>query len=104
MRRWIVLAARLYPRAWRHRYGEEFDALVEDMRPSWRQFSDVTRGAVQMQIRTGASYLKVVGVLAVAGAIAAAAMSFRVPTRYVSSAVIQLKAEPQGGAPDLERV
>src|SRR3954447_15369961 len=99
MRRWIGLAARLYPRAWRHRYGEEFDALVEDMRPSWRQFTDVTRGAMQMQIRMGRSYLIVLGVSAVAGAIVATAMSFRVPTRYVSSAVIQLKAEPQGDRP-----
>ena len=38
---------------------------------------------MQMQVRTGASYLKLA--LAVAGAIAAAAMSFRVPPRYVSS-------------------
>src|SRR4051812_50122754 len=80
MKRWIGLAAKLYPRAWRQRYGEEFDALVEDMQPSWRQLTDVTRGAMQMQIRTGASYLKLVGVLAGGGAILGGALSFRVTT------------------------
>ena len=33
MRRWILLAANLYPRAWRVRYGEEFQALLEDVDP-----------------------------------------------------------------------
>jgi len=34
MRRWIILAGRLYPRDWRDRYGEEFTAVLEDARPT----------------------------------------------------------------------
>jgi hypothetical protein len=30
MRRWISLAGKLHPRAWRERYGDEFDALLKD--------------------------------------------------------------------------
>src|SRR5687768_13915943 len=52
MKRLIEWAARLYPRAWRERYGEEFRALIEDVRPGWRELWDVLRGACGMQMRT----------------------------------------------------
>jgi hypothetical protein len=35
MRRFILLLARLYPRSWRRRYGEEFEALLRDLNPRW---------------------------------------------------------------------
>jgi len=47
MRRWIALAARLYPRSWRDRYGEEFDALLEDATADWQQFLNVAQGALE---------------------------------------------------------
>ena len=34
MRRWIELAAQLYPRSWREEYGDEFAALLDDVRAS----------------------------------------------------------------------
>ena len=31
--KWLLrAAARFYPRAWRDRYGEEFDVLIDDLR------------------------------------------------------------------------
>ncbi len=45
-------AARLYPRWWRERYGEEFAALLEDARPGFGGTLDVARGAMAMQMRT----------------------------------------------------
>jgi hypothetical protein len=36
MRRWMRIIARLYPAGWRARYGDEFDALLEDVRPGGR--------------------------------------------------------------------
>lgn len=99
MRLWIRFAANLYPYAWRQRYGEEFDALLEDVRPGWREFTDVTRGALKMQMTTGATYLKLAGALAVVGAIAAGALSFRVPKQYVSSTVLQATVKQQGDQP-----
>ncbi len=50
--------------AWRERYGEEFDALLEQVDAGWRPLADVVRGAFTMQMRTGASYLKLAGALA----------------------------------------
>jgi hypothetical protein len=58
MRRWIALSAKLYPRAWRQRYGLEFDALMEDVKPDRREFADVLRGAVKMQTKSETAYLK----------------------------------------------
>lgn len=51
MKRLIRLAARLYPRRWRDRYGEEFEALLDDVRPGGRIAFDVLIGAGSMQIR-----------------------------------------------------
>jgi hypothetical protein len=43
----------LYPRWWRHRYGEEFTALLEDLsgrRSRWRLFIDVAAGALDAHL------------------------------------------------------
>jgi len=90
VRRWIALAAYLYPQAWRERYGEEFDALLEDAAADWRQLWNVTYGAFAMQLTHGITYLKVAGGLALAGGVLALAASYRVPPRYVSSAVVRI--------------
>src|SRR5882724_10639903 len=90
MKAWLRWSARFYPRAWRERYGEEFDALLEQVDAGWRHVADVLRGALTMQLRTGASYLKLAGALAVVGAFASLAASFAVPQSYVSSAVVRM--------------
>jgi hypothetical protein len=64
MRRWIRLAAALYPRRWRERYSAEFQALIEDVNPGWREFTDVMLGALKMQMSTATTYLKIAGVAA----------------------------------------
>jgi hypothetical protein len=81
--KWLLRAAvRLYPRAWRDRYGDEVDALIEDMTPRWRHVANIVAGALIMQI----SRLALVPVaLAVAGALAGAAMSLAMPAVYASS-------------------
>jgi capsular polysaccharide biosynthesis protein len=94
MRRWILLAANLYPRAWRVRYGEEFQALLEDVSPGWRELADVIGGALKMQITRGTMHLRTIAALAVAGMVLAAAASFAVPRRYVSSAAVRIEAQP----------
>jgi len=42
---------RLYPRAWRDRYGAEFLALLDDARLSWWQVPDVVRAAGNERVR-----------------------------------------------------
>ena len=51
MRTLIRLAAHLYPKAWRYRYGDEFDALLEDISPSWRDLVNVLGLALAMRGR-----------------------------------------------------
>src|SRR6266516_6713337 len=51
MRRLVRWAARLYPQAWRHRYGSEFEALLEDLAPSWRDVSEVVGRALTLRAR-----------------------------------------------------
>jgi len=90
VRRGIILAARFYPAGWRDRYGEEFDALLEDATADWRQLLNVAHGALTMQLENGITHVKVAGALALAGAILALAASYRVPPRYVASALLQI--------------
>lgn len=85
-------AARLYPKAWRERYGEEFDALIEDAKPGWGGAADVLWGSMKMRIdmmnwRAAAGF-------ALMGLVVAGVTAYRTPERYVSEAVLQLQAGP----------
>ena len=68
----MELAARLYPRAWRERYSDEFEALLEDYNPGWREFANVFGGAIKMQVMNGSLYWKAMAAMAVAGAVVGA--------------------------------
>ena len=43
----------LYPRAWRRRYGEEMEALLEETRPTAAAVMDLLRGALDAQLHRG---------------------------------------------------
>jgi hypothetical protein len=62
MKHLIQWAARLYPRAWRKRYGEEFAALLEDTGPQARDTWDIAKEALSMQIQRTAA-LAVIGTM-----------------------------------------
>jgi hypothetical protein len=55
MKRWIARVAALHPRSWRAEYGEEFGALLDDVKPGWRVFANVLGGAIQFRCETCAS-------------------------------------------------
>jgi LPS O-antigen subunit length determinant protein (WzzB/FepE family) len=82
----------LYPPAWRNRYGAEFCALLEDVGPGWRDFWDVLRGALAMQMNLVWSFRNVIVVCGLAGAMVAAIGAFQMDNRYVSDAVLKLTA------------
>jgi hypothetical protein len=89
MKRLFRLATRLYPAWWRQRYRSEFEALLEDVKPGWREFFDVINGALTMQIRT-LGMIPIVCTLA--GAIVGGVIAFRTPALFASSATIRLGA------------
>lgn len=55
MHRLTKYAAKLYPRWWRERYGEEFAALLEDVRPGPAGTLDILKGALTMQLNTSSA-------------------------------------------------
>jgi hypothetical protein len=52
MRRLIRTLVWLYPARWRHRYGDEFVSLLDELDPGWRQLFDVVQGAIVMNLRS----------------------------------------------------
>ena len=89
MRQLIHWTARLYPAAWRERYGGELDALIEDIQPQWQDLFNVLLGALRMQMTTW-NYLKILAAATLAGALVAGVFTFRTPDRYVSTAVVRI--------------
>jgi hypothetical protein len=87
MKRLLLFAARLYPFAWRRRYGNEFEALLEDVSPGWREVLDVFAGALTMQIKAVGA-LPVFG--AVTGALAGMVIAMSTPQLFASSATFLL--------------
>ncbi len=67
---WIV---RLYPRAWRERYGDEVLALLEDRPPGPRASLDLLFGAMDAHVHHVDGRPRTVGVPSVAGVLAAVA-------------------------------
>jgi hypothetical protein len=51
MKHLVRLAAKMYPKPWRERYGEEFEALIEDAGVNVRILFDVLAGAALMQVQ-----------------------------------------------------
>jgi hypothetical protein len=82
-KRLIVFAAKLYPASWRVRYGEEFEALLDDGRVAL----NVLAGALLMQIRSWQKF----AAIAFAAGLALAAASWRVGQRpYITPGTHQI--------------
>jgi uncharacterized protein involved in exopolysaccharide biosynthesis len=93
MIRLIHFIARLYPRFWRDRYGAEFAALLEDVRPDGRTAANVLAGALAMKIRTWKSW-RILAASAMFGAAVIAGLFIANPKVYRATAV--LRVEEQG--------
>ncbi|HUP04767.1 MAG TPA: hypothetical protein VMU19_12305 [Bryobacteraceae bacterium] len=83
------LAIRLYPAAWRARYGDEFRALLEDMKPARGDVWNVAKGALHMRILTWSSW-RLISTLGLAGAITMAVAAVLVQPVYESGAVLRV--------------
>lgn len=92
---------RLYPGAWRARYGHEFAALLEDRRPEWSDLFDLLKGAVQMQF-TVQEFARLAFVWSLAGLAAGAGISWLVTPTYVSTATMNILAPTAKAVPGVE--
>jgi len=95
MKTLLRILARLYPAAWRKRYGAEFEALIEDARPGLGGALDILKGALAMQV-TSWTPSRVLALSAIAGVLIAIGIAFTRPPKWASTAVIQT----DGPAPD----
>ena len=89
MKKLVRLAAHLYPSSWRHRYGAEFDALLQDTGSGWRDVFDVLGGAIGMQLSTW-SFRNVTVACGLLGLIIAAGWAISLPNIYVSRAMFRV--------------
>jgi hypothetical protein len=93
---------RLYPANWRERYGEEFEALLEDTPPGWVGILDLLKGAIKMQLSVPA-FPKLALILGVMGLLAGLAISFVVTPKYVSQAEMTFHSVTSSTQPDVRR-
>src|SRR5687768_14175656 len=97
MRRLAIFAARLYPAAWRRRYGIDFHRLLEDMKPSWSDVFDILKGGLQMQFGrySLAAFAVTFGVI---GALGGGIAAFAMPERFESKGqmAVQRLENPSG--------
>jgi hypothetical protein len=104
MRTLVRWAARLYPAAWRARYGTEMEALLEDVGPDGRDLWDIVRSALFMQM-TSLSFWTILAGCTLVGVLAAGIWSVALPKRYVSTAVIRVSAAaPAAGKGNTSRL
>ncbi len=90
MRHLSLILARLYPRPWRERYGEEFGALIEEAEAGPRTAWNVLTGAISMHIKTW-RYGWVFAVAAACACAAFAATVMLVPNPYISEGILRIR-------------
>ena len=90
MKRLLRLAARVYPAAWRDRYGVEFQALLDETAPRWRDIVDVLNGGLQMRFRSAHPALTVVA-FSLVGALGAGATAFNAAHRFASTGTMNVR-------------
>jgi hypothetical protein len=99
--RWVL---RLYPRAWRARYGEEFEALLEQTGLGWKDLINAAGGAMQMRVRS-IGFFKAAAICGVLGSLALVAIAALEPARYVSrSLAVASVSDPREFTQDLGAV
>ena len=102
MRRLLRWASRLYPSAWRQRYGAEFEALLEDVGPKGSDLWDVLKGALVMQT-TRLNLLSIMAACTLAGGLVAGVASLSQFSGYTSRGILRAQASGPLGASALQQ-
>ena len=90
MRKLAQFVARLYPKAWRERYGAEFDWLLDDLTLSWRDVLDVLKGGLRMRM-TRSKVALVTAAFGLFGAIACGLIGLAIPKRFESTELMHVQ-------------
>lgn len=90
MRKLAQIVYWLYPRAWRERYGVEFNSLLDDLTLSWHDVFDILRGGLIMRITRSEIALVTLGA-GVFGAVLGGIVGWRLPPQFKSSGVIHVQ-------------
>jgi hypothetical protein len=90
MKKLLRLAARLYPGAWRDRYGVEFQALLDEINPGWLDIVDVLNGGLQMHLRRLHPAV-VTAAVGIAGAVVAGVVAANTADRFVSRGTMDVR-------------
>lgn len=99
MRKLLLLVSRLYPNAWRERYGSEFAALLEDLRPRWTDLFDLVKGGLAMRLRL--SNLPATATIgAFVGGITALGVTYAMPRPWRSTATVSFQTPDPARYPD----
>lgn len=93
----------LYPAQWRERYGEEFEALLEDKPPTLSILFDLIKGATKMHLSVP-TFAKLALVLSVMGLLTGLGISYLVTPRYISEATMTLVQTPGSAPADLRPI
>lgn len=91
-RRFILLISKLYPRAWRNRYEQEFAALLEVTDSGLSTLLDVLKGALVMRLSTW-SRRRTALAFGLVGFIFASIVALALPKAYRSTATFELRSQ-----------
>lgn len=94
------IVTHLYPAAWRQRYGDEFEALLEDKPLRLSSLFDLIKGVTKMHFSVPA-FPKLALLLSVTGLLTGLGISYLVTPRYVSEATMMLIQTPGSMPTDL---
>jgi capsular polysaccharide biosynthesis protein len=86
--RWVI---RLYPAAWRARYGDEMEALLADSGADAKTVADLLTGGIRMRFSRG-SFLKFALAMSVAGMLVGLGGSYLLTPEYMSHATLEMRA------------
>ncbi len=88
MRTLQKILARIYPPGWRSRYGDEFDAMLDQTEPRFRNLIDITKGALAMHFGEW-SYLRWAIVFAAIGLVAGGLGQFALEDNWQSRVTLK---------------
>jgi LPS O-antigen subunit length determinant protein (WzzB/FepE family) len=86
MRRLLI---RLYPAAWRQRYGDELEALMADAPGGMSAYFDLIKGAITMRWNALPAWTMLSGLL-IAGGLAGLSLSYLIPQKWEARAALQI--------------